>query len=55
MYNTGLEMVNDISNLKNFNFKSISDIFLNNSKRQYITGLLLLLFGLVIFAIGSNY
>ena len=32
----------------------ISDIFLKDTKRQYITGLLLILFGIVLLSIGQN-
>lgn len=54
MYNTSFKMINEISNIENIDFNKISDIFLKNNNRQYITGLLLIVFGIVLLAIGQN-
>lgn len=54
MYNTSFKMINEISNIENIDFNKISDIFLKNNNRQYITGLLLIIFGIVLLAIGQN-
>jgi|TARA_B100001964_G_C13906777_1_gene454040 hypothetical protein len=54
MYNTSFKIINELSNLESINFNNISDIFLKDTKRQYITGLLFILFGIVLLSIGQN-
>jgi uncharacterized membrane protein len=54
MYNTSFKMINDISNLDNIDFNKLSDIFLKNNNRQYITGILLIIFGIILLSIGQN-
>ena len=54
MYNTCFKMINELSNIENIDFYKISDIFLKNNNRQYITGLLLIIFGIVLLSIGQN-
>jgi hypothetical protein len=54
MYNTSFKIINELSNIENIDFNKISDIFLKNNNRQYITGLLLIIFGIVLLAIGQN-
>lgn len=54
MYETSFKIINELSNLESLNFNKISDIFLKDTKRQYITGLLLILFGIILLAIGQN-